>query len=44
MRMYFSVCLLSVYVCGAAFNVDKFENADNVSNELLPTLNFRMFY
>lgn len=30
------VLLLSVYVCGAAFNVD--------NNELLPTSNFRLFY
>lgn len=44
MRMYFSVCLPSVYVCGAAFNVDTFVNADNLPNELRPTLNFRMFY
>lgn len=30
------VLLLSVYVRGAAFNVD--------NNELLPTSNFRLFY
>lgn len=34
--MYFSVLPLSVYVCGAAINVD--------NNELLPTPNFRLFY
>lgn len=35
--MYVCMCLpLSVYVRGAAFNVD--------NNELLPTSNFRLFY
>lgn len=40
--MYFAVCLLSVYVWYAA--VDTFENTDNVTNGMLSTLVFILFY